>query len=54
MNESIYNLVPKEKEVTIKKPIHRSSFDPCAAPTYSTFGCYGTTKLLGAGVLFLK
>ena len=50
MSESIYNLVPREKEIVVKKPIHRSSHDPCAAPTHSTFGCFGTSKLLGAGV----
>jgi len=54
MNESIYNLVPREKVIPVKLPIHRSSHDPCAPPTNSTFGCYGTTKLLGAGEVVKK
>mmetsp|Transcript_7310 Transcript_7310/g.6557 ORF Transcript_7310/g.6557 Transcript_7310/m.6557 type:complete len:255 (+) Transcript_7310:75-839(+) len=49
MNESIYNLVTKEYEIPKKQPIHKSMHDPTANVTGSTFGCFGTSRLLGAG-----
>jgi hypothetical protein len=35
--ESIYNLIPKEKIQPIKEPLYRSKFPPTLAPTASTF-----------------
>lgn len=36
--ESIYNLVPKEKIEMIKDPIYKSQYPGYLAPTASTFG----------------
>jgi hypothetical protein len=41
--ESIYNLVPKEKIETEKEPMYRSKFPPWLAPTASTF-CLKTSS----------
>lgn len=49
--ESIYNLVPTEYYVPEKPPMHVSRHDPKASLTGSTFGCQGTTRLPGAGVV---
>jgi hypothetical protein len=35
--ESIYNLIPKEKIQPIKEPLYRSKFPPSLAPTATTF-----------------
>src|SRR5688572_28060654 len=49
MDESIYNLVPREYYAPPKQPMHKSCFDPNAGLTGSTFGCKGSTRLPGAG-----
>ena len=36
--ESIYNLIPKEKIQAMQEPLYRSKFPPTLAPTASTFG----------------
>jgi hypothetical protein len=36
--ESIYNLLPKEKVELEKQPLYRSLYPPKIAPTASTFG----------------
>ena len=70
MSENIYNLVPREYVPPVKEPMHKSSFDPKASLTGSTFGklnfaqrsylliclsgCFGTTKLYGAGEVVRK
>jgi len=54
MSENIYNLVPREFVVSEKVPMHRSNHDPKAGVTGSTFGCFGTTKLYGAGEVVRK
>ena len=46
--------MPREFVAEQKKPIHRSTHDPKAGVTGSTFGCYGTTKLYGAGEVVKK
>lgn len=51
MNESIYNLVPREYVAAERQAMHKSSFDPKAQLTGSTFGCHGSTRLPGAGAL---
>lgn len=38
MSENIYNLVPREYVAPVKEPMHRSSFDPKASLSGSTFG----------------
>jgi hypothetical protein len=54
MNESIYNLVPREYVAPEKKPMHRSTHDPQQNLSGSTFGCRGSTRLPGAGVVEKK
>jgi hypothetical protein len=49
--ESIYNLVPREYVEPPKAPMHRSHHDPLQNLTGSTFGCRGSTRLPGAGVV---
>jgi hypothetical protein len=49
--ESIYNLVPREYVEPPKAPMHRSHHDPTQNLTGSTFGCRGSTRLPGAGVV---
>mmetsp|Transcript_12940 Transcript_12940/g.19467 ORF Transcript_12940/g.19467 Transcript_12940/m.19467 type:complete len:255 (+) Transcript_12940:91-855(+) len=51
MSESIYNLVPREYVEPPKPPMHRSQHDPASNLTGSTFGCFGSTRLPGAGVV---
>ncbi len=51
MNESIYNLVTTEYEIPPKKLMHKSVHDPKGNVAGSTFGCFGTTRPLGAGVI---
>lgn len=59
MNESIYNLVPREY-VTYNSPAdspkaRRRPKAPQHKPLYgSTFGCHGSTKPIGAGVVQKK
>jgi len=54
MNESIYNLVPREYVAPQKQAMHRSTHDPQQNLSGSTFGCYGSTRLPGAGVVEKK
>ena len=54
MSESIYNLVPREAYIPEKKAIHRSSHDPQGIVSGSTFGCFGSSKPLGAGEVIKK
>lgn len=49
--ESIYNLVPREYVEPPKAPMHRSHHDPSQNLTGSTFGCRGSTRLPGAGIV---
>jgi len=49
MSESIYNLVPREYEAPTKEPMFQSKHNPDATYPGSTFGCKGTTRLIGAG-----
>jgi len=53
MQESIYNLIPQERE-SPKKPVLHKSPKPTGKVPNSTFGCKGSTKLLGAGEMTLK
>jgi len=53
-SESIYALVPKEYTVPVKPPMHKSYHDPNAHISGSTFGCRGTTRLPGAGMISKK
>lgn len=48
--ESIYNLIPKEKYEPPKSKMHKSKHSPYVAPTGSTFGL-GTTSKPGIGNL---
>jgi hypothetical protein len=50
MSESIYNLVPREYIAPEKPPMYRSHHNPDGPLTGSTFGCKGTTRLVGAGM----
>jgi len=52
--ESIYNLIPKPKSQTRKKPLYRSKYDPNAPLTGSTVGLRGTTVTVGKGINELK
>lgn len=54
MSESIYNLVPREYVQPLKMPMHRSQHDPLHGVTGSTFGCHGSTRLPGAGIVVKK
>jgi len=54
MNESIYNLIPREEVVAIRtfKKVKAGKHD--SAIPGSTFGCRGTTRLPGAGTIVKK
>jgi hypothetical protein len=52
--ESIYSLVPREYSAPEKKKMFISSHDPKQTLTGSTFGCKGTTRLPGAGIVEKK
>jgi hypothetical protein len=52
--ESIYNLVPVDYYVKEKQVMHKSCHNPKATLTGSTFGCKGSTRLPGAGVMTKK
>eukprot|EP01041_Mallomonas_annulata_P005333 gene5333-10662_t len=54
MSESIYNLVPREYAAPVKEPMYRSKHNPNEPLTGSTFGCKGTTRLIGAAVAVKK
>ena len=43
MEESIYNIIPKEYTPPAKEPLYRSKFPPNIKPTGSTF-CHHTTS----------
>lgn len=47
--ESIYNLIPKEEIKPPKPPMYRSKHNPGKPVTGSTFGCTGSTRIIGAG-----
>lgn len=49
MSESIYNLIPYEVQVREKNPIPYTSKPAQQVVPNSTFGCYGTSRLPGAG-----
>jgi len=44
MDESIYNLIPKEQYVPEKGKRYKSQYPPKLAPTASTFGLKTTSK----------
>jgi len=54
MSESIYSLVPREYIMPEKKPMFISGHDPQQTLAGSTFGCKGSTRLPGAGVVVKK
>ena len=52
--ESIYNLIPRE-EVVVEKVYRKvKAKQPTQGISNSTFGCYGTRRLLGAGIVEKK
>jgi len=53
MNESIYNLIPHEYEEPPKMPMYKSKPVMREIPN-STFGCFGSTRILGTGVVTKK
>lgn len=44
MEESIYNIVPKEYTPPAKEPLYKSKFPPNIKPTGSTFCNHTTSK----------
>ena len=44
MEESIYNIIPKNEEISYKKPIYRSKYPHNIPPTASTFGHQTTSR----------
>lgn len=44
MEESIYNLIPKEQYQPVKQKRYKSQYPPNLAPTASTFGLKTTSK----------
>ena len=44
MEESIYNIIPKEYIPPPKEPLYKSKFPPNIKPTGSTFGNHTTSK----------
>ena len=50
MEESIYNLIPKEQFVAQKPKRYRSQYPPNLAPTASTFGLKTTSKAVCANL----
>eukprot|EP01033_Poteriospumella_lacustris_P003756 gene3756-2662_t len=54
MSESIYNLVPYEEPAQEKKHHRVTSKATKPVVPYSTFGCHGSTRLLGAGQVSKK
>lgn len=54
MNESIYNLIPVEYSAMPKKPMYKPTQSSDHKIPNSTFGCHGSTRPLGAGVVSKK
>lgn len=54
MSESIYNLVPREYSIPEKRPVPKTDYKKEQSIPYSTFGCHGSTRLLGAGKVTKK
>mmetsp|Transcript_12272 Transcript_12272/g.8924 ORF Transcript_12272/g.8924 Transcript_12272/m.8924 type:complete len:255 (-) Transcript_12272:17-781(-) len=54
MSESIYNLVPREQAEYERKQFRITSKASKPVVPYSTFGCHGSTRLLGAGQVAKK
>ena len=55
MSESIYNLLPKEQKLEKKEKMYKSKWEgPVQSYPGSTFGCTGSTHLIGAGKLSRK
>lgn len=52
MNESIYNLVPREYVPAERQTMHKSSFDPKAQLTGSTFGAFRSLSFLSMTINF--
>ena len=44
MEESIYNIIPKDEQLSPKKPIYRSKYPHNIPPTASTFGNHTTSR----------
>jgi hypothetical protein len=53
MEESIYNIIPKEYHPEPKRPIYRSKYPPTIPPTGSTF-CHVTTSKPGVKILLAR
>jgi hypothetical protein len=49
-DECIYNLIPRIVVAPTKPDRYKSKHDPSVAPTGSTFGLHGQTRLIGANV----
>jgi len=54
MSESIYNLIPREYSALEKQPIYKPQKSASGVVPNSTFGCKGSTRPLGAGVVTKK
>jgi hypothetical protein len=50
MEESIYNIIPREFNPPSKGKVYKSKYPPHIPPTGSTFGNFSTSK---PGVLFI-
>ena len=50
MEESIYNIIPKEDPILLKKPIYKSKYPHNIPPTASTF-CHHTTSKPGVNMI---
>lgn len=51
MEESIYNIIPKQRPWTAKEPRYQSKFPPNVPPSYSTFNVGTTSKPGVHGIL---
>ena len=49
MEESIYNIIPKEYQPEPKPPLYKSKYSPTIPPTGSTF-CHNTTSKPGVRI----
>ena len=54
MQESIYNIIPKEYNPPAKEPLYKSKFPPNNKPTGSTFCHHTTSKPLVYSFLYLE
>lgn len=54
MSESIYNLIPREYSSEDKQPMYKPQKTSGGFVPNSTFGCKGSTRPLGAGVVLKK